>query len=165
MTDLAVGRPLRKHHFADEVGFHPMGVAPQPSRWWRRKGTRLLLDALEAGTQVERELVSEPCSHLAAEHQAVAFVVPNQQCSNPGAHPLGIGEASDDEFLALDAFGFHPAAMPSRAIGMIAAFGDDAFKSRAACLREEGVPVAIDVLGVTDSAGASAADKFLQHRL
>src|SRR4030095_5863462 len=165
MTNLAVGRPLRENDFAHQRWFHPMGIAPQPSCWRRDERTRLLLDALELRTQFERELVRASGSHLAAEHQAIAFVVPDQECSNPRTHSLGIGEAADDEFLALDALGFHPAAMPSCAIRLVAPFGHDAFESRAARLREERLTAALDVLGETDAAGAAAADKFLQHCL
>src|SRR5262245_2166022 len=134
MANLSVGGPLRELNFADHFRFHPVRIASQASRQRRRKRARFLLDALEPGTQLERELVCESCSHLAAEHQAIAFVIPDQQCSNPRTHPLGIRETADHEFLALDAFRFHPSAMPSRAVWLVARLRDNSSQSRAARL-------------------------------
>src|SRR5215510_8673540 len=65
MANLAVARPLRELDFADQVRFHPMRVAPQRSRGRRRKRRGLLLDALEARAQLEREFVRESGSHFA----------------------------------------------------------------------------------------------------
>src|SRR5262245_52389134 len=134
MANLAVPCPLRELDFADQFRFPPMRVASQRPGGRRRERTRLLLDALEPGAQLERELLRESGSHLAAEHQAIAVVVPNQQRPNSRPHPIRIGKAANDEFLALHAFGFHPAAMPSRAVWQIAPLRHNPFESRAARL-------------------------------
>ena len=164
MPDLAVARPLRKDDFADEIGLHPMRVAPQPSGRRRRERRRLDLDAIEPGAQVERHLVREAGAHLAGEDQAFTFVVADEQRAETRAHPFGIGEAADDELLPLHAFRLHPAAVPSRAIRLIAPLRDDSFEARAARFLEKRVAAAVDVLGEADAPRLPGADQFLQPR-
>src|SRR5438034_10843515 len=103
MANLAVGRPLGEDHLAHERWFHPVRVAAQRAWRRRRKRTRCLLEAIQTRAQVERRLLREAGADLAAEHQAIAFVISDQQRAEAGAHPFRIGEATDHELLALGA--------------------------------------------------------------
>src|SRR5258705_9551765 len=165
MPDLSVGRPLGEHYFADQVRLYPVRIPAQHS--WRRRHERggFPLDPIQLRTQLLRKLVGEAGADLAAEHEAVTFVIPNQQGPQSSAHTFRIGEAADHELLALHALGFHPAAVATGAIWLIAAFRHDPFESRSARLREECLALAFNVFGEANSSGLPCAHEFLEARL
>jgi len=132
----------------------------------RRGGewTRLLLQAIQSRPQVHRHLMRESSADFAAEYQAIPFVVPDEQRAQPCARSFGVGEAADDEFLALDALGLQPSAVSPGAVRKVTAFRDDALEVVTTRLGEEGITVAHHVLREANPSGLSRADELLQPR-
>src|SRR6516225_11110413 len=75
-------------------------------------------------------------------------VVTGEKGAKAFALAFGVGEADDDDFLAIAAFDLEPSATASRAVGRIAALRDDAFETEAARLAKHRRALALVVVAV-----------------
>src|SRR6185437_10363593 len=77
-------------------------------------------------------------------------VIAEQQRADPAfARALAFGEATDDKFLALDAFRFLPVANTARPISRRGALRHDAFEAALSRLFENRVARTFDMVGIT----------------
>ena len=167
MAQEAVGRPAGEADFADEPRLDPVGLAEVGSLH-ARKRLRFPLERFQAGVEIAQGAIVKAGADLAGVAQRLDRVVhAEQQSAEADARSGRIGEAGDDEFLALGALDLEPRACAPRAVRIVAAFCNDSFQSRRAGFGEElfalvdpVLAVAQDRLGVFSCA---AGEKFFQE--
>jgi hypothetical protein len=116
----------------------------------------VLLEAGQRRVQAVQRWPAEAGADLAGVGELVTgVVVAQQQGAEPGAGPARVGEAADDEFLAVLALELQPVPGPAGAVGRAGALGDDALPAAGARLAEIGLAVGVFVLGEAQRAGTS----------
>jgi hypothetical protein len=100
MPDTAAAGPVAKSNLADQLGLDPMGIA------WKLgiggEGAGVGMEVAQLGPQLAQSLLAEAGAHVACIPQAAFLVMhAQQQRAQAGARTPRIGEAADDELLAL----------------------------------------------------------------
>ena len=96
-------------------------------------GERRSRQRLQTAAQIGKHLVGHAGADAAGiDEPAVVGVVAEQEGAEMGPCSLRIGPADDNEFLAVEAFGFAPQAPVSGRIGRIDRLGNDALESKLA---------------------------------
>src|SRR3954462_4548348 len=139
-----------------------MRVLPEPSGRTRSERALADLDRVERPAQLARAFGRETSADLAGEDETAFLVEADQQRTDPFARSLGIGEAADHEFLAVDALRFEPAGALAALIRLVARLRDDPFETEAARFADGGGAVRLQVIRELD---ARAADDLLQRSL
>src|SRR5579862_6707968 len=103
--------------------------------------------------QVGEQRVAKPGADATGVMQlAVPVVIAEQQGAKPLPLAFGIGEADDNELVALVAFDLEPVAAPPGAVGPVAALRDRAFEIVLAGMAEEVGAAPHLVVAVSDHA-------------
>src|SRR4030095_5440143 len=107
----AVAGPLGEGDLNDDRRLDP--VRPQTRQADRlRERRRVERDRVEPGAQVEEQFRVEARADLAREDEVVSLEEADQQCAEPNAASLRIGEAADHELLARLALHLQPVRRP-----------------------------------------------------
>ncbi len=110
-------------------------------------------DPSELPPELAEQALGEPGPDAAREDELALVVVDaDEQAADARARSLRLGEAADDELLALDALDLEPVTRSTREVRAVAALADDALEPVFAGLLEEGLGLVDDVRGVTDRA-------------
>ena len=163
MSQLAVGGPLAEADLCDQLGSHPMHALLRPGPSCRRR----LGPVRSRGARTAREhrelALAEAGAHLAAEPQLALFVVADQQRSEPGARPTGIGPPQHDELLLAHALELQPVVRAPVRVRSRGLLGDEALPTLLASGAERDLSLLVQVLGETDR--VLEDDRAVQHRL
>ena len=111
MTDLSVARPLGERDLRDQRGPNPVRVVSEPSGGTGIERGVWLFDRFEAFTQFARDRNGKPGAHFSCKDKAFFIEVADEQGANALSRSLWIGESTDDEFLAQNAFRLDPSAV------------------------------------------------------
>ena len=84
---------------------------------------------MEEGERLLRHAGSDAAG---VDQPAIVVVIGEQQGAQEGPRPFRVRPADDDEFAAIEAFGFDPGAAVVGEIAAIDALGDDAFEAMSA---------------------------------
>ena len=141
-----------------------MGPAAERSCGHGIKRARCLLDRAEPLAEVQCALVAKTGAHLPRKHEPIPFVISDKQRPDPGTGSFGVGEATDDEFLAGLALRLQPAAVPSWSVGEIPTLRHGAFELGTARLVEKFASVADDVVCIPNAASFASANERAEAR-
>ncbi len=157
LADEVVGGPGGEADLGDEGGADPVDGA-----------VGILGDALEGAVmdaefdELGEEIAAEFLGEAGAGASGVdevsgglgaaldGRVVAKEEGTDAVGAFAGEGEACDDEFLLVEAFGLEPVGGAGAAIGGVGALGEDAFGMEGAGLAEDGFAVAGNVFGEED---------------
>src|SRR3954467_1660218 len=139
-----------------------MRVLPEPSGRTRSERALADLDRVKRPAQFAGAFGREASADLARENEIAFLVEADEQRADPLARSLGIGEAADHEFLAVDALCFEPPGALAALIRLVARLRDDPFETEAARFADGGGAVRLQVIRKLD---ARTADDLLQRSL
>src|SRR6201991_330380 len=126
MTQLTVYGPLYETNVHDDLRTHPMRAHARQADC-SCKGRFGKFKLVQPRTQIEQQLRVETSADFARKDEIVAFVLTDEQCAEPDALALRIGEPADDEVLRQFTLHLQPVSRASMFVLGITPLRDHAF--------------------------------------